>query len=126
MFLLGLTRNPSSWEPSLVSQPRKSDPPIFQTTRFLARAAHGVAATLRKSSRKRPLGVHPSGFLLGKCCGCSASSIHKSLADRVVENCKSILYKEGTAGLAIFEPSPVDMPWLWSTAEVTAEAPAKP
>jgi len=54
------------------------------------------------------------------------SSIHMSTAARVVENCESILYKEGTAGLSNYEPSPAAMPWLWPTAEAAAEAAAKP
>ena len=89
-------------------------------------AAHGDAATLRKSTRKPPFRVHPSGVLSGKCCGCSVSSIHESTAARVVENCKSIPQKEGTEGLSNYVPSPAAMPWLWPTAEAAVEAAAKP
>ena len=89
-------------------------------------SAHSVAATLRKSKRRPPFGVHASGVLLGLCSGCVAAVRRKPTAVRVLENCKSLLHKEGAMGAATYVPSPAAMPWLWSGADAANEAAAKP
>ena len=89
-------------------------------------AAHSVADTLRKSKRRPPFGVHASGELLSLCSGCFAAARCKQTAIRVLENCKSLLHKEGTMGAGTYVPSPAAMPRLLSGADTANEAAAKP
>jgi len=89
-------------------------------------AAHSVAATLHKSKRRPPFGVHANGELLGLCSGCVAAARRKQTAIRVLENCKSLLHKEGTMGAGTYVPSPAAMRRLWSGADTANEAAAKP
>lgn len=90
--------------------------------------AHETAATLRQSSNRTHVSVHPTGVVLGTCSKCEYQGRAPSKKYRVAGNtpCLSARHKDGRPSDARYTPTPSLFHLLWPPEVAAVESDASP